>query len=259
MAREVAGIARAMQVLEVLATAPDGCGVKDLTRAIGCGKGTISKMLATLERRHYVRQDATSGRFSLTWRLLALAFGHADQAGMPRIFLPVLQELADETDELVQLAVVDGDQVLFVAKAEGRGQTIRLLPLVGVWVPLHATATGKLWLATRSSRELSRVIGRQLQPVAPRTITSPSRLRDELERIRQAGYALADEELAEGGRAVAAPIERDGVMVGAVALSGPAYRLSLERLHALAPRLIEAGARLASIWPPHVNAKDFMA
>jgi len=107
--------------------------------------------------------------------------------------------------------------------------------------------------------ELSRVIGRQLQPVAPRTITSPSRLRDELERIRQAGYALADEELAEGGRAVAAPIERDGVMVGAVALSGPAYRLSLERLHALAPRLIEAGARLASIWPPHVNAKDFMA
>ncbi|HKC13127.1 MAG TPA: helix-turn-helix domain-containing protein, partial [Vicinamibacteria bacterium] len=84
MAREVAGIARAMQVLEVLATRPDGCGVKDLSRAIGCGKGTVSKMLATLERRHYVRQDAASGRFSLTWRLLALAFGHADQAGMPR-------------------------------------------------------------------------------------------------------------------------------------------------------------------------------
>jgi IclR family transcriptional regulator, acetate operon repressor len=259
VAREVAGIARAMQVLEVLATSPDGCGVKELSRAIGCGKGTISKMLATLERRHYVRQDGASGRFSLTWRLLALAFGHADQAGMPRIFLPVLQELADETDELVQLAVVDGDQVPFVAKAEGRGQTVRLLPLVGVWVPLHATAAGKLWLSTLPPRELSRVIGRQLQPVAPRTITSPSVLRAELARIRHAGYALADEELAEGGRAIAAPIARDGAMVGAVALSGPAYRLSVERLHALAPRLLEAGARLASIWPPHVNAKDFLA
>src|SRR4029079_15975235 len=101
-----------MRVLEVLATAPDGCGVKDLTRAIGCGKGTISKMLATLERRHYVRQDATSGRFSLTWRLLALAFGHADQAGMPRIFLPVLQELADETDEVVELPGVGRDEGL---------------------------------------------------------------------------------------------------------------------------------------------------
>ena len=257
MAREVAGIVRAMQVLEALAVSPDGSGVKDLSRAVGCGKGTISKMLGTLERRHYVRRDAASGRFTLTWRLLALAFGHADQAGMPRVFLPVLQELADETDELVQLAVVDGDQVLFVAKAEGRGQTIRLLPLVGLWAPLHATAAGKLWLSTLPAKEVSRVLGRRLPAVAPKTITSIDTLRKELERVRAAGYALADEELAEGGRAIAAPITRDGAMVGAVALSGPAYRLSPERLHALAPRIIEAGARLASIWPPHVNAKDF--
>jgi len=257
VAREVAGIVRAMQVLEALAVSPDGSGVKDLSRAVGCGKGTISKMLGTLERRHYVRRDAASGRFTLTWRLLALAFGHADQAGMPRVFLPVLQELADETDELVQLAVVDGDQVLFVAKAEGRGQTIRLLPLVGLWAPLHATAAGKLWLSTLPAKEVSRVLGRRLPAVAPKTITSIDTLRKELERVRAAGYALADEELAEGGRAIAAPITRDGAMVGAVALSGPAYRLSPERLHALAPRIIEAGARLASIWPPHVNAKDF--
>ncbi len=257
MAREVAGIVRVMQILESLAVSPNGVSVGDLSRAIGCGKGTISKILGTLERRHYVRRDAASGRFVLTWRLLALAFGHADQAGMPRVFLPVLQELADETDELVQLAVVDGDQVLFVAKAEGRGQTIRLLPLVGLWAPLHATAAGKLWLSTLPAGEASRVLGRRLPAVAPKTITAMAALRKELERVRAAGYALADEELAEGGRAIAAPIKREGAMVGAVALSGPAYRLSLRRLHALAPRLIEAGERLASIWPPHVNAKDF--
>lgn len=259
MPREVAGIVRVMQILEALAGSPDGVSVRDLSRAIGCGKGTISKMLDTLERRHYVRQDGSTGRFALTWRLLALAFGHSDQAGMPRVFLPVLQELADETDELVQLAVVDGDQVLFVAKAEGRGQTVRLLPLVGLWAPLHATASGKLWLAALTAREVSRVLGRRLPAVAPKTITSMDALRKELERVRAAGYALADEELAEGGRAIAAPITREGAMVGAVALSGPAYRLPLDRLHALAPRVIEAAARLASIWPPHVNAKDFTA
>ena len=259
MPREVAGITRVMRILESLAGAPDGLTVSDLSRAIGCGKGTISKMLDTLEQRHYVRQDGPGGRFLLTWRLLALAFGHADQAGMPRIFMPVLQELADETDELVQLAVVDGDQVLFVAKAEGRGQTIRMLPLVGLWAPLHATAAGKLWLATLPPKEVTRVLGRQLPAVAPKTITAPSALRDELARIRTAGYAIADEELAEGGRAVAAPIRRDGALVGAVALSGPGYRLSLERLHGLAPRLTEAAERLASIWPAHVSAKDFSA
>jgi IclR family acetate operon transcriptional repressor len=257
MAREVAGIARAMQILESLAATPDGITVSDLSRARGVGKGTISKMLGTLEQHQYVRQDAGSARFVLTWRLLALAFCHADQAGMPRVFLPVLQELADETDELVQLAVVDGDQVLFVAKAEGRGQTIRLLPLVGLWAPPHATAAGKLWLSTLPASEVSRVLGRRLPAVAPKTITSVGALRKELQRVRAAGYALADEELAEGGRAIAAPITREGAIVGAVALSGPAYRLSIERLRSLAPRVIDAAARLASIWPAHVNAKDF--
>jgi len=259
MPRDVAGVARAMRVLEAIAGAPDGAAVRDLARAIGCGKGTISKMLATLERGQYVRREPESRRFHLTWRLLALAFGHADRAGMPRVFMPILQALADETDELVQLAVVEGEQILFVAKAEGLGQRVRLLPLVGLWAPLHATAAGKLWLASLTEARLRQVLGRgRLGAVAPRTTTSLARLRDELAATRERGYAVNDEELAEGGRAVAAPIRRDGHVVGAVAVSGPAYRLPVERLHGLAPRTIDAADRLASIWPAHGSAKEFM-
>jgi IclR family acetate operon transcriptional repressor len=260
MPREVAGVIRAMRVLEAIAGAPGGVTVKDLARAIGCGKGTISKMLGTLTRGEYVRREAETGRFTLTWRLLALAFGHADRAGMPRLFMPVLQELADETDELVQLAVVDGSQVLFVAKAEGPGQRIRMLPLVGLWAPLHATAAGKLWLASLPEARLKAVLGRErLGAVAPRTTTSLGKLRGELRATRERGYAVNDEELAEGGRAIAAPIRRGDLVVGAVAVSGPAYRLTLERLHALAPRAIEAAKRLASIWPAHASAKEFVS
>ncbi len=258
MAREVAAIVRAMRILESVAEAPDGVAVSDLSRALGCGKGTISKMLATLEAGHYLRQDPATGRFALTWRLLALAFGHADRAGVPRIFAPVLQELADETDELVQLAVVDGEQVLFVAKAEGLGQRIRLLPLIGLWAPVHATASGKVWLASLSDDALGRVLGRQqLRAVAPKTITTLAALRRHLREVKRRGYAIADEELAEGGRAVACPIRRGDEVVGAVALSGPAYRLPVERLHALAPRVARAADRLASIWPSHLTAKGF--
>ena len=179
---------------------------------------------------------------------------------MPRIFMPVLQELADETDELVQLAVVDGDQVLFVAKAEGRGQTIRLLPLVGLWAPLARDGRGQAVAGDASPKEVARVLGRRLP--GRRAEDHHRRCRPSAKsstRIRAAGYAIADEELAEGGRAVAAPIKRDGAVVGAVALSGPGYRLSLERLRGLAPRLTEAAERLASIWPAHVSAKDFAA
>jgi IclR family acetate operon transcriptional repressor len=256
---DVAGVVRAMRILEIIAGAPNGRTVKELAQAIGCGKGTISKMLSTLERAAYVRREAESGRLSLTWRLLAVAVGHADRAGMPRLFMPILQELADETDELVQLAVVDGSQVLFVAKAEGLGQRIRLLPLVGLWAPLHATAAGKLWLASLPERQLKQILGRRrLSAVAPRTRTTIAALKRELGAIRERGYALNDEELAEGGRALAAPIRREGRVVGAVAVSGPAYRLPLERLHALAPRTREAATRLESIWPATGGAKEFM-
>lgn len=168
--------------------------------------------------------------------------------------------MADETDELVQLAVIDGTQVLYVAKAEGMGQRIRLLPLVGMWAPLHATAAGKLWLASLPEAGVTRVLGRErLRAVAPKTITSVAKLRAELRTVRERGYAIADEELAEGGRAIAAPVRREHEVVGAVAISGPAYRLTLERLHALAPRVNEAAERLASIWPAHASAKEFVS
>ncbi|MBI2218977.1 MAG: IclR family transcriptional regulator [Candidatus Rokubacteria bacterium] len=247
-----------MQVLECLAEAPDGTTVSAVARRVGCGKGTVSKVLATLEAGRYVRQDRESSRFYLTWRLLALAFGHADRAGVPRLFLPVLQELADETDELVHLALVDGDQVRFVAKAEGLGQRVRMLPMVGIWAPVHATASGKVWLASLPDERVAEIVRAQgLPAVAPGTITSLRALKDELARVRRQGYAIADEELAEGGRALAAAITNGGGVVGTVAISGPVFRLPLTRLRALAPRVRAAAERLSAMWPAHITVKEF--
>jgi IclR family transcriptional regulator, acetate operon repressor len=247
-----------MEVLERLAEAPEGASVTDLARLMKCGKGTVSKTLATLEARQYARQDDGTGRFRLTWRLLALAYAHGDRAGVPRLFMPVLQELADDTDELVQLALVDGDQIRFVAKAEGMGQRVRMLPLVGVWAPVHATASGKAWLASLDDTRLAEVVRTHgLPAVAPRTITTLAALRRDLAKARRLGYAIADGELAEGGRAVAAPIRAGGAVVGAVALSGPVFRLPLHRLHALAVNVRQTAERLSAIWPAHLTVKDF--
>jgi DNA-binding IclR family transcriptional regulator len=172
--------------------------------------------------------------------------------------MPILQALADETDELVQLAVVEGSQVLFVAKAEGPGRRIRMLPLVGVIAPVHATASGKLWLASLPLAEAKRVVaGMRLQALGPRTITSRARLLEELVTVRRQGYAVVDEELVEGGRAAAAPIACGTRLVGTVAVSGPTFRVSVTRLHELAPRMQRAASELAAVWPPHVGARDF--
>lgn len=253
----VASVARAMRVLEAFADHPEGVALTRLGAQLGYGKASLSKILTTMEREGFVRRDG-AGHFHLSWRVLALAFGHAQRVGVSGVCMPVLQALADETDELVQLAVIEGEHVLFVAKAEGPGQTLRLLPLVGVVAPTHATASGKVWLASLPERRAVEVIRRQgLAPVTSRTITSRARLLAELRRARRDGYAITDGELAEEGRAIAAPIVHGGRVVGAVAVSGPSFRLPLSRLARLAARVRQAARELAALWPYEVTARDF--
>lgn len=254
----VASVARAMRVLEAFAGHPEGLALSGLAADLGYGKASLSKILGTLEREGFVRQDPLTDRFLLTSRLLALAFGHAERVGVAALCLPVLQALADETDELAQLAVVERDEVWYVAKAEGRGRQIRMLPLVGTAAPVHATAAGKAWLASLPEGAAAARLTRQgLARFTPRTITARVRLLRELGEVRRSGYAIVDEELVEGGRAVAAAIACGGRVVGAVALSGPSFRLSVDDLRRLAPRVRRAAAELGATWPLHVTARDF--
>lgn len=254
----VASVSRAMHVLEAFAGHPEGVALSRLAAKLGYGKASLSKILGTLAREGFVRQDALTGRFHLSWRLLALAFGHAERVGMPAICLPILQALADETDELVQLAVVEDRELLFVAKAEGPGQQMRMLPLVGLVAPAHATAAGKIWLAHLPEAEALAILARQgLRRLTPRTITSRWKLLAQLREARARGYAIVDEELVEGGRAAAAPILAGGRVVAAVAVSGPTFRLSLAKLHRIAPRIRRAAAQLEAVWPRRLTARDF--
>ena len=253
----VASVARAMRVLKAFADHPGGIALTRLSGELGYGKASLSKIMSTLEREGFVRRDG-AGHFHLSWHLLALAFGHAQRVGISGVCMPVLQSLADETDELVQLAVIEGDHVLFVAKAEGPGHSLRLLPLVGVVAPTHATASGKVWLASLPDARALDVLRRQgLARVTSRTITSRARLLAELRSVRRDGYAITDGELDEGGRAIAAPIVHRGRVVGAIAVSGPSSRLPLPRLKRLAPRVQRAARELEALWPHEVTARDF--
>src|SRR2546428_11821526 len=110
---------------------------------------------------------------------------------MPGLCAPVLRALADETGEVVQRAVVGGGSVLFVAKAEGPDQRMRMVPLVGAVAPLHATASGKVWLASLSEAAAAAALTQQgLSRPAPPTDTSPARLPPQPRHVRAHAYAI---------------------------------------------------------------------
>ena len=254
----VASVLRALQAIEAVARRPHGIGLTDLAAQLGCGLASLSKILGTVERAGFVTRDEGTDRFHLSWRLLALAFGHAHDVGIWALCGPILQSLADETDELVHLVVVESGEMRIVAKAEGPGQHIRMFPLVGAAVPAHASVSGKLWLASLPEEEAARLLARSGMPrLTPRTIVSPRRLLAELRTIRKRGYSTSDQELVEGGRALAAPITRAGRVIGAVALSGPTFRMPMAKVRALAPRVMRAAAELEAIWPPNLTSADF--
>lgn len=242
-----------LSIVEALASAQDGLTVSELARQLRVHKGVVSRTLRQLAARGYVVPAPATRRFHLGLSILALGLRYADRLGFPGVCLPILQDLADETGELVQLGVVDGERLLFVAKAEGRDQRIRMVSMLGQFAPLHATAAGKVFLASLPEAEALRIARRQgLRAFTRRTATSPAALRRELRRVRRLGYAVVEEELFEGAGAVAAAVRLPRAanrVVATVSVSGPTFRLPAARKHELAPRVVATAARLAELWP----------
>lgn len=248
----VANIERSMAVLEALAGVSHGKTVGELAASSRLPKSAVSRILGTLEAEGYVLRDPASNRFRISLKLLALAYRHADCLGIEDICLPAMRRLAQETGELVQLALVDGDELRFVLKAEG-DRRVRTVSLMGTRAVLHATAAGKVWLASLPwQRALELALREGFEPLTAKSITAVDELTAELERVRELGYALNLAEHTAEVNSIAVPIRSarmGGAVMGAVVLTGPEFRMTEERLIARAPDLMEIGKELGQSLP----------
>ncbi len=247
-----------MAILETLAGEPSGLSFSEIVARLGIEKSTVSRILGTLERDGYVIRDVVTNVYRLGLKAVAIVLRYMDSIGFYDLCMPVLREVAEKTGELVQLAIVERDTVRYVAKVEGT-QRIRLLSLLGREAVLHAASAGKVWLASLPEEmALKLVLKSGLSALTEKTICSLDRFREELTRVREHGYATVEEELILGVNAVGVPIrvargkER---VVGAIVLSGPAYRLPRGRLVEVAPLLAEAAERVAEVWAPDFSPR----
>jgi len=248
----ISAVSRAFQVIEVLADSAAGAQVTEIAERVGIEFSIASRILSTLASEGYVRRDSSSGRYQLTFKLAATISRYVEEAGFPDICMPLLQEMADKTGELVQLAVLEGTELWFIAKAEGKHR-IRMLSALGRPAPLHASSIGKAFLASLPEEEaVALVSARGLPTLAPKTITTLSKLQAELRKIRSLGYAVVQDEYVDGGTAVGAIVRRDragGTVVGAVSIAGPSFRLKSQALGELGREVIGLASRVASVWP----------
>jgi DNA-binding IclR family transcriptional regulator len=243
----VQSLARAFSILEEIAHNRDGIGLADLSKRVALHNSTAFHLVKTLVLLGYVRQMKDTKRYRIGRPLFALAASALDEVEMVSLATPVLEELSRETGESAHFSVPMGDAVVVLARTSGPG-AFQLIDRAGAVRPAHCTALGKIMLAALPPDQLEQFIARaELKALTPKTITSAELLRREIAEVRRAGLAIDDGEFDAELRCVALPVrDFSGRIIGAVGVSGPVWRLSIEALQKRARTVRTAADRLSA-------------
>ena len=239
---------RALALLSELAQHPEGVSLHRATQQLGWPKPSVHRLCAHLEHAGWVLRSGSERNLSLGPAALkfALAALRHDAANAER--RAILRALVDRVGETCNLTMLAGAEVLYVDRVES-AWPLRLHLEPGSRVPLHCTASGKLFLAHMPAAQRARVLAAlALRAATPKSLTDAAAIEKETRTIRRRGYSLDREEFLVGLVAIAVPVPgRDGRPVAALAVHGPIGRLSLKRAVALRPVLEAAAAALAAI------------
>jgi IclR family acetate operon transcriptional repressor len=248
-------IERALDILTLLADHPQGLPISDIARRLELPKSAVHRLLSSLVGRGLAMQDEYSQRYRMTVKLAAIGFRFLAASGITEICQPSLDRLAARTGELVRLALVENDALIWIAKAQGARSALRYDPDMGQPVVLHATSTGKAWLATLDEAQAVALVKARGFVVPSRfgrpIVRDEASLRAELALTRQRGYGTSIEEGEPGTCAVGVAIidPQTRRAIGTVSVAGPVSRLPPERIAAIAPDVQATVAEIADLWP----------
>ena len=239
----VQSVDRALTILEVLAREGEA-GVTEIAAGLGVHKSTAFRLLATLEAHRLVEQVGDRGRYRLGVGNLRLAGATTARLDLVTEARPVCRQLAADTGETVNITVRSETSALYLDQVVGNS-AVQSHNWVGQHIPLHATSNGKVLLSELTDAELKAAL-RELPRFTDSTVTSRTRLREELAAAREAGYAVAVDELEVGLTAAAAPIRSaHGDVIASMSLSGPTFRLTDDRLEEVLPLLVGAATEVS--------------
>lgn len=242
----LSSVGNAARLLKEFSKGQQELGVTELSRRLGVGKSTAHRLVNTLTEERLLEQDPYTGAYRLglaMYELGASVYWHTD---LHEACSPVLDQLRNATKETVQVAVLDGREVVYIERRESP-QTLRLFGRVGHRNDAHCTSTGKLLLAMLPPDRLDFLLKDwKLRAKTPHTVTNATLLRKQLEEIRSRGWAVNINEAEVGVGSVAAPI-RNGLteVVAAISVAGPLQRVGSDSLARFARPCVEAGLAIS--------------
>jgi DNA-binding IclR family transcriptional regulator len=237
---------RALAALAILAKSSSDCSLAELCPALKLHKSTVHRLMMVLEQHRLVVKNADTGRYRLGLRLYELGSKAIDGLDLRGRARPYLDRLQVEFGETVFFCILDEGQVFYVEKVESQ-RSVRTHCTVGSRAPAYCTAVGKAMLAELPDAEVSEIVRRWgLKEVTANTITTASALKTELKAVRARGFAIDDEEKEEGLRCVGAAVRsHSGKLAAAMSISGPAFRITKERVPEIGRAVMRAANELS--------------
>ncbi|MBD8094592.1 IclR family transcriptional regulator [Pseudomonas fluorescens] len=244
---------RALSIIELLVKNINGLSMTDISEQLAIPRTATHRLLGELKEMGYLKQPNNGNLYVLTIRLASLGLTYLAASGITDATQPLLDELAGETGELVRLAMIEGDSLVYVAKAQGARTGLRYDPDAGADVYLPAAASGHAWLASVGDARALELIGHQglqraenMGPNAPRSLRE---LMDQIERTRERGYGVVHDSYEAGTSALACLIlnHSNQQPVAALSIAGPSVRLNDEKIAGIVPLLIDYAGRLGAL------------
>ena len=229
-------VERALAMLEAVSLESEGLSNADISRKLQIPKSSASYILRTLEKQGYVNRDAGTGKYRVGLKILSLSRGALSGIDVREVALPIMRHLTEKTSLTCHLAILDGPDAVYIEKVEAPG-FIRMDTWVGRRMRVHATSVGKALVAHIPQEQLEKIVAeRGMERRTAKTITTLPRLLKSLEKVREHGYAVDDEENNLGARCLGAPIfNQDGKIEASLGLSGTVNQVNPHTM----PRIIE--------------------
>jgi len=240
-------LTKTFAVLETLLENKSPMSMSEISEKLNFYPSTVHRILDTLKYGGYVEQNPNNQKYQLGLKLIELGMAKINQIDLVKEAGPFLKELAKNCNETVHLAILEDINVLYLAKEES-SQTIRMISYVGKRAPLHCTGLGKVLLANLPLQDRDKIIDRiELSRLTKNTITDKVKLCEELDMIKEKGFALDEEENENDVRCIAAPIrDYKGKVIAAISVSSPVYRLNKIKQDYIKEALINASQDISS-------------
>jgi DNA-binding IclR family transcriptional regulator len=253
-------ISKVLRILELLDHSPYGLQLKEIASKTGINKSTAHRFLRHLETEGYLFRDS-AGTYMPGARLARLGAGVSFHTTLCRICRPTLESLRTATGETVNLAVLDGTEIVYLDVLESQ-QMFRLVSPIGMRRPAHCTSLGRAIIANLDDERQKEEILSSIQavPFASGKSNSVSKIRKTLRQICEQGFSLDDEETVIGARCVGAAIfSTEGTVVGGISVSGPVVRITRERLHFFSAEVCKAAREISWQLGLRVSKNERMA